>query len=297
LVIVSERGRHDEASRRLVRAQAARASAAQSRITRARNREEREAREGPTSPNAPSEAAANRAPSLPSTSPPSETVAQLPLLDWLNHTPSISDASGRQTPGNANGSNRSSWAGTPGSNGCFPLQGSTQAQSPGQDGGRTLPLALPRGFAQLRQRISMTGGFVSLISRSACIDFISPGVEDRLNQLIGDLIMSSTSLGISSLPDLSHPVQGHFRIACTCLTIFQCQRVTGQAFATDPRYNAGLLAAWSEVLTMNQNALSEPKAAQASLWAIIIISVTTGAQATASFFHRSVPSNNTLLYT
>ena len=44
LVIVNELGRHDEASRRVVRAQAARASAAQSRITRARNRDQREGR-------------------------------------------------------------------------------------------------------------------------------------------------------------------------------------------------------------------------------------------------------------
>ena len=52
LVIVSERGRHSDESRRIVRAQAARASAAQSRVTRARNREGRDStvRDGPQSP-------------------------------------------------------------------------------------------------------------------------------------------------------------------------------------------------------------------------------------------------------
>lgn len=147
-----------------------------------------------------------------------------------------------------------------------------------------LPVAVPRGFVELRRRIEISADFLTLVSRAACFDFGSPGVETRLHQLIVELV-SSSSAGVTRLLIPGHPIQGHVRIACICLTIFQGQRADGQILARDPRYEAGLHAAWSEVTMMDQAALTEPKTAQASLWAIIIISVTTGIGATADFFH------------
>lgn len=160
------------------------------------------------------------------------------------------------------------------------------AQMMGGDSGRQLPLAVPRGFATLRQRVDMSSEFLTLVSRTACFDFGSPGVEARLHQLILDLILSSAGASISNLALPGHPIQGHLRIACTCLTIFQGQRADGRKFAGDPKYNEGLMAAWSEVAMMDQGALAEPKTAQASLWAVFIISVTTGVGAATSIFHQ-----------
>lgn len=128
----------------------------------------------------------------------------------------------------------------------------------------------------------MSGEFVRLISRTACFDFGSPGVESRLQMLLLDLILSSAG---ASMGTSGHPIQAFLRVACTCLTIYQGQRADGQAFADNPKYDAGLVAAWAEVLAMDQAALTEPKTAQVSLWAIFIISVTTGADATARLFH------------
>lgn len=269
LVIVSEQGRHDEASRRLVRAQAARASAAQSRITRARNRDQREGRGGAQSPHEQLTAFGIQEPPPPS---------QPPLLAWLsgascaaimNQGPSaLSDNRAPQIPGIGG------------------LPNQAMLPNTGIESGRQLPLAVPRGFATLRQRVDISAEFLTLISRTACFDFGSPGVESRLHQLILDLIVSSAGAATSNLPVPGHPIQGHLRIACTCLTIFQGQRADGKKIAGAAEYDAGLTAAWSEVVTMDQGALSEPKTAQASLWAVFIISVTTGAGAAASIFHQ-----------
>lgn len=273
LVIVNESGRHDEASRRVVRAQAARASAAQSRITRARNRDQREGR-GETQ--SPVELLPATAESAPESSPlrTAEGPSQAPLLSWLGSTPCPAGAIGASL---AHGATALNVPETP-----F----RSLFQGLGGDGSRQLPLAVPRGFATLKQRVDISSEFLTLISRTACFDFGSPGVESRLHQLILDLILSSAGAALSGLAIPGHAIQGHLRIACTCLTIFQGQRANGKNFAEDPKYHAGLMAAWSEVTMMDQGALTEPKTAQASIWAIIIISVTTGAGAAAKIFHQ-----------
>jgi len=276
LVIVNESGRHDEASRRVVRAQAARASAAQSRITRARNRDQREGRGETQSPvellPVAVESATESSP-LRATLPP-EGAGQPPLLSWLGSTPCPAGTVGASL---AQGATVLNGQGTP-----F----RSLFQGMGADGSRQLPLAVPRGFATLKQRVDISSEFLTLISRTACFDFGSPGVESRLHQLILDLILSSAGATLSGLTIPGHGIQGHLRIACTCLTIFQGQRVDGKEFAENPKYHAGLMAAWSEVTMMDQGALTEPKTAQASIWAIIIISVTTGAGAAAKIFHQ-----------
>ncbi|KAK6394479.1 hypothetical protein LTR65_001813 [Meristemomyces frigidus] len=157
-------------------------------------------------------------------------------------------------------------------------------QPPGGGGKFQLPMALPRGFAALQQRIPVADAMLGLITRTACVDFASPGVEQRLHQLLLDLIVKGAALGF--VLQSGHPVQGHLRIACTCLTIFQGQRANGQIFAQDHKYQVGLEAAWSEAILLDRNALSEPKSAEAALWAVFIISVTTGA--TANFFHQAL---------
>jgi hypothetical protein len=274
LVIVNESGRHDEASRRVVRAQAARASAAQSRITRARNRDQREGRGETQSPvellSAAVESATESSP-LSAAMPP-EGPGQAPLLSWLGGTP---------CPAVILGTDRGpSVPEPPGS----PFRSLFMGND--ADGSRQLPLAVPRGFATLKQRVDISSEFLILISRTACFDFGSPGVESRLHQLILDLILSYAGAALIGLTIPGHAIQGHLRIACTCLTIFQGQRADGKNFAEDPMYHAGLMAAWSEVTMMDQGALTEPKTAQASIWAIVIISVTTGAGAAAKIFHQ-----------
>lgn len=277
LVIVSEQGRHDEASRRLVRAQAARASAAQSRITRARNRDQREGRVGAQSPHEQFVFAAQEPPP-PSPVAPPDVPGYTPLLDWLSGATCGALLDQRPSANNDNCGPQ-----MPGAGG---LPFHAFQTNTGADSGRQLPLAVPRGFATLRQRVDISAEFLTLISRTACFDFGSPGVKSRLHQLILDLILSSVDVATSNLPVPGHPVQGHLRIACICLTIFQGQRPDGKKVAGDSEYDAGLSAAWSEVLTMDQGALTEPETAQASLWAVFIISVTTGAGAAASVFHQ-----------
>ncbi len=125
---------------------------------------------------------------------------------------------------------------------------------------------------------------LGLISRTACIDFASPGVEQRLHQLLFDLIANVAGAALTTQP--GHPLQSHLRVACTCLTIFQGQRANGEVFAQDQKYQVGLEAAWSEAMLLDQTALDEPKSAEASLWAVFMIMVTTGA--TATFFHKQL---------
>ena len=150
-----------------------------------------------------------------------------------------------------------------------------------------LPLALPRGFTVLQQRIAISESMLGLLSRTACVDFSSPGVEKRLHQLLFDLIINIAG---SALPiptaQKTHPLQSHLRVACVCLTIFQGQRANGQVFAEDSKYQVGLNAAWSEATMLDKTALDEPKSAEASLWVMFMITVTTGA--TATFFQQQV---------
>jgi hypothetical protein len=146
-----------------------------------------------------------------------------------------------------------------------------------------LPLAMPRGFVALQQRIDISGDLAVLLSRTSCFDFGSPGVEERLQQLLSDLIIGHAKAILSPIPTPGHPIQGHLRIACTCLTIFQGQRADGAVF-TEDRYQTGLDAAWSEATLLDQAALADSKSADASLWAIFIINVTTGS--TTEFYHR-----------
>ncbi|KAK4507393.1 hypothetical protein PRZ48_001128 [Zasmidium cellare] len=330
LVIVSERGRHSEASRRIVRAQAARASAAQSRETRARNREDRHQRDGPQTPtdSTPSQSIQPQPPQFQPSQPnvqvhdpQSQSRAQFqnqsfsrtqsqtdsqpqaqsqgqagtesanplkPLVDWMTNVLKLSATSfaagaailastGR--PQLSNASDVLSAAG-----GILSDSGNAmeQVQISGGLFNRQLPIALPRGFATLQQRISISDSYLVLLSRTACFDFGSPGVENRLNELLFDIVMTSgtATLGGSQLP--GHPIQSHLRIACACLTIFQGQRADGQSFAGDRKYHTGLEAAWAEVVVLDQNALREPKSAEAALWAVFIISVTCGS--TVNFF-------------
>lgn len=330
LVIVSERGRHSEASRRIVRAQAARASAAQSRETRARNREDRHHRDGPqtptdSNPNQPIQPQPPQfqtpQPNVQVHDPQSQSRAHFqnqtfsrvqssssshsqsqgqagtdgdhplkPLVDWITNVLKLSATSfaagaailastGR--PQLSNASDVLSAAG-----GILADSGSAmeQVQISGGLFNRQLPIALPRGFATLQQRISISDSYLVLLSRTACFDFGSPGVENRLNELLFDIVMTSATatLGGSQMP--GHPIQSHLRIACTCLTIFQGQRADGQSFAGDRKYNTGLEAAWAEVVVLDQDALREPKSAEAALWAVFIISVTCGS--TVNFFNQ-----------
>ncbi|TKA23885.1 hypothetical protein B0A50_07020 [Salinomyces thailandicus] len=302
LVIVSERGRHTDESRRIVRAQAARASAAQSRVTRARNRSGKDVwgRETIQSPPLRSPTIQDHAQfplgsdighgpaSFAARSGPEAVQGRLPLIAWL---PSVL---GGAAGAIANPTSiLSAQALTPPPTGSLsslprpPLSFQAKLsgeQSPSESGKFQLPLALPRGFAALQQRIPISDTLTGLLSRAACVDFGSPGVENRLHELLFDLIVRGAELGLAMPQGPS--IQKHLRIACTCLTIFQGQRANGAVFAQDQRYQIGLEAAWSEATLLDQEALAEPKSAEASLWAVFIISVTTGA--TANFFHRSL---------
>ncbi|KAK0284830.1 hypothetical protein LTR35_005744 [Friedmanniomyces endolithicus] len=296
LFIVSDQGRHTEESRRIVRAQAARASAAQSRVTRARNRGEREGTVQAAPENEPSQGAPRDAPATESGL--QKPFGHMPLAGWLPCI--IGGAAGavvQQTAVWATGTASSlpapaapSGFGFPKPSIPTPLMGfqspgsGEMTQSSGEASKFQLPVALPRGFATLQKRIPVSEATLSLVSRTACIDFASPEVEQRLHQLLFDLIANVAGAALTTQP--GHPLQSHLRVACTCLTIFQGQRANGQVFAQDQKYQVGLEAAWSEAMLLDQTALDEPKSAEASLWAVFMIMVTTGA--TATFFHKQL---------
>lgn len=117
-----------------------------------------------------------------------------------------------------------------------------------------------------------------------------------MHQLLLDVILTFTINTTTTVPSLpfhhptasGHPIQSHIRIACASLTIYQGWRADGAFLTSEKAYKSGLDAAWLEVTMLDQNALSplmEPHTAPASLWAVFIISVTTGASATAGLFH------------
>lgn len=310
LVIVSERGRHSQASRRIVRAQAARASAAQSRETRARNREDRHSRhrDSPQSQNEGSGSNSGARPrshsrriqpqpqsrpqdhqqldqhgvqdsaqqpfheSTPSLSrEASNAVATLkPLANWITNVLQLSGASlaaaaaALKPDGESyENDNRMGYA----------MEEVKDAG--GLFSSKQLPIALPRGFAMLQSRIAISDPFLLLLSRSACFDYDSPGVSNRLNQLLFDIVMTSATSTLIAGPQPTHPIQEHLRIASVCLAIWSGQRTEGAALA-DAKYRSGLEAARQEALVLDQNALKDAKSAEAALWAVFIISVTSG---------------------
>lgn len=285
LVIVSERGRHSDESRRIVRAQAARASAAQSRVTRARNREEREGviREGPASSEPGESGQTLDSPTGEATASPTASFGRRPLVIWMSSILNIPVAN---LIDDAQASISPSPAGTSSTSGTRRVTNTLSAMlDPGTPAGEhrpQLPVAVPPGVTQLQQRIRMSENFVTLMGRTSFFDFDSPGVQERLHQLLFDLIVGYTVGTNTFSPSLlGHPVQDYLRIACVCLTIFQGQRANGAVFANQERYEHGLVEAWSEAMLLDQQALREPKAAEASLWAIFIISVTTNASVDA----------------
>lgn len=327
LVIVSERGRHSEASRRIVRAQAARASAAQSRETRARNREDKHARDGP-----PSSAEGTTRPHLPTRysssyqqqqkpQPPQQqqqkqqqqqqppiqtrTLDQYygptkgqpkldeenvlkPLVNWTTNI--LHFTAPFCAPGTASSavSSRPQLTNRPSSDPQYIADSGVKMEEMQVDSGilsRRLPIALPRGFTTLQSRIPIPDGFMVLLSRTACFDYASTGVEKRLNELLFDIVVSSaTAQMINGQETSEHPIQKLLRLACVCLTIFQGQRADGAMFAGNQKYNLGLQAAWDEALVLDQEVLKDQKSAEAALWAIFVISVTCGS--TLQLFHR-----------
>lgn len=289
LVIVSERGRHSNESRRIVRAQAARASAAQSRVTRARNREGREGvvREGPQSPGIGFQPPAPETANTSATSDPASQLVDHPLIKWITGLLDLSPTGLLQSVQTLTVAGPAA-LGTVTSavtNGLGSVLGTvTGLAGIGESSRPQLPQAVPRGFTMLQQRIQISDNLITLVSRTSCFDFGSPGVEERLHQLLYDIILSHAKALLTPILVPGHAMQGHLRIACTCLTIFQGQRANGSVFAHDQKYKHGLDAAWSEAVLLDQNALAEPKSAEASLWAVFIISVTTGA--TANYFHQ-----------
>ncbi len=294
LVIVSERGRHSDESRRIVRAQAARASAAQSRVTRARNREERDGtvRESPVSPSAGGPFQFEEPPAPPESvsSGPGPNVIDQPLVVWLagilNTSPVglMQDARARATSTLTSGAS-SAASGARAAASFSPFLSNEQSPTSPRP---QLPAIVPKGFISLQQRMQLSEILMELLSRTSCFDFDSPGVEERLHQLLLDLVIGYLGASISSIAFPGHPIQGHFRVACTCLTIFQGQRADGEVFARESKYQRGLDAAWSETIHLDQNALQDPESAAASMWAVFIIQVSTGS--TATLFHQLLHS-------
>lgn len=304
LVIVSEQGRHSDEARRIVRAQAARASAAQSRVTRARNRGERDvttqatpfsaSERGSMGRTTPSEASSGQTIGLQTTPDDAtsasqsartqavETVSE-PLVSWLSSVfdMTVPELIERVQSGTSSPLTRATSMSFATGSTALDIFGSTRRlEEPILDPGRLqLPRAVPRGFALLGQQIQLSDSFMALSSRTACFDFASPGVEARLHQLLFDLIVGYTGIAFSPTTSPAHPIRDHLRVACTCLTIFQGQRADGAIFAYESKYQRGLDAAWSEATLLDQNALMEPKAGKASLWAVLVIVVTTGSPA------------------
>nr|POE88346.1 hypothetical protein CFP56_11575 [Quercus suber] len=249
LIIVSAQG-HNTESRRIVRAQAARASAAQSRVTRARNREDR-ARDIPQSPpqrthGRPRDPKLRREQRPQSASVVSSSSAQLsnldavydatsniateatsaldlaskPMIRWIVALLNLSTTvigEGTATLTNTiqhDASKVSRVVRNPRS----PV--SIDDPSETEISGLRLPVALPRGFAALQQRIQISRAMLELLSRTACVDLASPGVERRLHQLLFDLVIVSAGTALSSVPANGHPIQGHLRVVCFMRTAF-----------------------------------------------------------------------------
>jgi hypothetical protein len=137
-----------------------------------------------------------------------------------------------------------------------------------------LPIAVPRGFAELQRSGSINDALVVLVGRTACFNFGGPGAKRRVQALLRDVVMLSGQ-EISSRP--AQRVHQYVRLACVCLTLFQSQRASGQEIAQNPQYRAGLDAAWQEAVALDPGDLQNPSTAQVLLWAGTIISLTCGA--------------------
>jgi len=196
LVIVSEQGRHSEASRRLVRAQAARASAAASRVTRARNREEREG--GARSDGARSEGLETPIPDPPQQPParPSTQSRQSsygtkfstaslagalplsPLVEWvgtvITNPAEVLRGGASILTGTVPATAQSAFSGI--TSAVSPAAIINTVQAPhselsslaGKSETRQLPVALPKGFAALQQRLLISESFITFVSNTAC---------------------------------------------------------------------------------------------------------------------------------
>nr|POE56223.1 hypothetical protein CFP56_69176 [Quercus suber] len=298
LIIVSAQGHNDE-SRRIVRAQAARASAAQSRVTRAKNREDR-TRESPQSPpqrvhGRSRDPKLRREPRPQSASASSSSPAQLsahdtgsdttsrvataansafdsafkPMTQWIVALLNLSAAAVFE--GTATLTSASQHDTTDVSR-AFPSPRSPDSVDEPPDyeiSGLRLPVALPRGFAALQQRIQISSAMLELLSRTACVDLASPGVERRLHQLLFDLIIVSAGTALSSVPANGHPIQGHLRVNMPLDGVISLDK-----------YTDGFHAAWSEMTLLDRQCLDDEKSAEVALWAMFIIGVTTGGRAT-----------------
>jgi hypothetical protein len=288
--------KHSVEDRRRVRAQAARASAAASRETRQRNRGDQTSRqtstsrtETPSQQNQPgpseSDAASQRSDfhraniSLPaqplSTAQPDmrpeagapSTPLTIWLHEWLKSSPSLQAAAlehGRQ--------------GRAGAMGSVLLTGQAPyevALGLEREAARfELPIAVPRGFADLQRSGSISDALGALVGRTACFNFGGPGAKRRLQTLLRDLVISTGHRNASRSVQRIHE---YVRIACVCLTIFQSQRASGQEVVQNPHYRIGLEAAWQEANTLDPGDLQDPSTAQVLLWAGTMISLTYGA--------------------
>jgi hypothetical protein len=137
-----------------------------------------------------------------------------------------------------------------------------------------LPIAVPRGFAELQRSGSINDALGLLVGRTACFNFGGPGAKRRLQTLLRDLVMSTGERITSRSVQRIHQ---YVRIACVCLTIYQSQRASGQEVVQNPHYQIGLEAAWQEANTLDPGDLQDPSTAQVLLWAGTMVSLTYGA--------------------
>jgi hypothetical protein len=137
-----------------------------------------------------------------------------------------------------------------------------------------LPIAVPRGFAELQRSGSINDALGALVGRTACFNFGGPGAKRRLQTLLSDLVMSTVEWSASRSVQRIHD---YIRIACVSLTIFQSQRASGQDVLQNPHYQFGLKAAWQEANNLDPGDLQDPSTAQVLLWAGIMVTLTYGA--------------------
>ena len=272
LVIVSEGGRHSEESRRLVRAQAARASAAQSRVTRARNRGERDgtSRDDLILPSNTAPPASTQQPQY-QHPPTSGTIASSSLDAWLSKhwkPPGVSHTVGLTSPeGHTLPNDRRSATNAP----------ATAVAYASSERRLQLPAAIPSGFLELQRRTSVCKELIELTGRTACFDYVSVGVEARLVHLLQDLISHSMARQISFDASSDRSIESYICIACICLTLFQGQRTGGPLSEYRESLAEGLASAWHDARALNSEPLLERHVAEAALWAVFMIVVTTGA--------------------
>lgn len=213
MVIVSEYGKHDKASRRVVRAQAARASAPQSRLTRARNREDRLSQESAVR-------------LRPSPQLQDQTHDDKPLSIWLTSIPIAAN----------------------------PVL---------QTRHRQLPIVTPRGFIALAQSGHLDEQAIAVVSHVACFDFLSAGIEYRLQNACADMVQAINQ----------HHAAQHVLIACLCITLYQAQQIRSEE-VSDAFCGRGLIAASIEAQALSDAWLLDTRHHDASIWTIMMICAT-----------------------